>query len=144
MFLLITLINNYNMELEEVKKCTDVVDWLVVHPFSSLNIETKSYIVKKVTKPRPNLISLKHSDSRQNRGFNIVWYEKCEWITGSSKLNKLFCWWCLLFSMQTEYNSWSKEGFADLKNLPRCIERHSKSKVHISCSVKFKLFLNVM
>lgn len=127
-------------KLQEIKNCEDVVDWLVSNSFNSLNIETKSYVVKSIVQPRPNLITLRDSDSRQNRGFNTVWYDKCEWLTGSSKQEKLFCWPCLLFSTQTEYTSWTKTGFCSLKNLPRSIERHSKSKDHIWSSCKIKLF----
>lgn len=127
-------------KLDEIKHCDDIVDWLVSNSFSTLNFEAKSYVVKTLQKPRPSLITLNTTDNRQNRGFNIVWYDKCEWLTGSNKREKLFCWPCLLFSKQMEYTSWSKTGFSDLKNLPRSIDRHSKSKEHIASSCKIKLF----
>lgn len=86
-------------KLEEIKRCEDIVDWLVSNSFGSLNIETKLYVVKTLGKPRPSLITLMCSGNRQNRGFNKDWYDKCEWLTGSSKQEKLFCWPCLLFSV---------------------------------------------
>ena len=66
------------------------------------------------------IVSLKFCEKRQTRRFNNAWYNKCEWLTGSHKRQKLFCWPCLLFS--TEYTVWSKKGFADLKNVSRCIK----------------------
>ena len=98
-------------KLEEIKQCDDIVDWLIRYSFNSLNSEAKSYIVKYLVKPRPNLIALKSSDNRQNRGFNVLWYEKCEWLTGSIKQEKLFCWQCLLFSTQTEYTTVNYNNF---------------------------------
>lgn len=77
-------------DFNEENGCGDIVEWLVSHFFSLLNIKTKSYIVKEITRPRPDLISLKSSDCRQNRGFNIAWYNKCEWLTGSPKLKKKY------------------------------------------------------
>nr|CAI5825615.1 unnamed protein product [Callosobruchus analis] len=50
------------------------------------------------------------------------------------------CERCLLFSNQTEYTTWSKLGFADLKNLQRALDRHSKSKKHLASQCKIKLF----
>ncbi|KAK1885167.1 Zinc finger MYM-type protein 1, partial [Dissostichus eleginoides] len=37
-------------------------------------------------------------------------------------------------------NPWATSGFIDLANLSRAIERHGKSKNHIDCAVKLKLF----
>lgn len=85
--------------------------------------------------PNPNLIL----NARHCRSFNIEWYEKCEWLTASTVRNKLFCWFCVLFSTDQENTVWSKLGYNDLKNLTRSMERHNKSKGHISSSIKYKL-----
>ena len=53
-------------------------------------------------------------------------------------LKKLFCWPCVLFSIRGE-EVWSKSGYDNLKNLPRSIERHSKSQEHISCTCKLHI-----
>lgn len=126
--------------MDEIKKSDDIVDWLVTNNFNSLSYDNKFHIIKTLGRPQPNLISIKASDNRQNRGFNITWYDKCDWLTGSIKRKKLFCWPCVLFSVQTEYQTWSKIGYSDLKNLPRSTERHFKSKEHIFSSCKLKLF----
>lgn len=127
-------------KINELGSCEDIVDWLTRNSFSSLNIEAKLHIVHKIEKPRPNLLLVSTDGKRQTRGFNKLWYTKCDWLTGSLKMERLFCWPCLLFSNQTENITWSKLGYVDLKNLPRSIERHSKSKEHISSLCKFKLF----
>ncbi|XP_074038655.1 zinc finger MYM-type protein 1-like isoform X3 [Leptinotarsa decemlineata] len=127
-------------KLDEIKKSDDIVDWLLTNNFKSLSYDIKFYIIKTLGRPQPNFISIKAPDNRQNRGFNISWYDKCDWLTGSIKREKLFCWPCVLFSVQTEYQTWSKIGYSDLKNLPRSIERHFKSKEHIFSSCKLRLF----
>lgn len=131
--------------INELKDCDDIVDWLLINSFNKLDHDTKFYIINSL-RPKPNLITLKLSDNRQNRGFNTGWYDKCVWLTGSIKREKLFCWQCLLFSNQSEYTAWSKTGYSDLKNLPRSIERHTKSKEHIASSCKLALFgkLNIV
>nr|CAI5849736.1 unnamed protein product [Callosobruchus analis] len=127
-------------KLQEVSECGDLVDWLLLNSFSVLNVETKLHVVNRLGRSCPNLITLKSTDGIQNRGFSNNWYGKCQWLTGSIKRQKLFCWSCLLFSNQTEYTTWSKLGFADLKNLRRALDRHSKSKEHLASQCKIKLF----
>lgn len=122
----------------ELSMCGDVVDFLLENSFSKLSYDSKM-LIKSINKPRPQLNSLVVSTSKQNRGFNVDWYDKCDWLTASTKRSKLFCWPCLLFSSSNETVVWTKSGFGDLKNLPRSIERHSKSKDHISCGIKFRL-----
>ncbi|XP_050296773.1 zinc finger MYM-type protein 1-like [Anthonomus grandis grandis] len=126
--------------LDEIKNAEDIIDWLLNNNFNSLNFDNKCYIIKALGRPKPNLKSIKSSDIRQNRGFSVNWYTKCDWLTASVKKEKLFCWPCCLFSLQSESATWSKIGYCDLKNLPRSAERHSKSKEHIFSSCKLKLF----
>lgn len=116
----------------------DIVDWLVDHPFASLSDEIKMLIISK-PKPRPEVLVLNSAPAALRRGFNVAWYDRVEWLTGSVKRQKLFCWPCLLFG-QCSYCVWSKIGFDNLKNMPRCLERHTKKKEHIYSFCKFKLF----
>lgn len=51
-------------------------------------------------------------------------------LRGCAKMNRLYCWPCLLFS--SEKNTWTKEGVHDLNSfrvLKRC---HVVSHVHVS------------
>lgn len=64
-----------------------------------------------------------------SRSFNSNVYNKHSWLCGSYYLQKLFCWPCLLLG-QTK-SIWVTEGYNDLKNLSRSIERHESSKDHV-------------
>jgi hypothetical protein len=50
---------------------------------------------------------------------------KTQWITGLSKLMKLFCWPCLLFA--SEQSVWANSGYDNLINLHNAIQEHEKS-----------------
>lgn len=64
-----------------------------------------------------------------SRSFNSNVYNKHSWLCGSYYLQKLFCWPCLLLG-QTK-SVWVTEGYNDLKNLSRSIERHESSIDHV-------------
>lgn len=55
-------------------------------------------------------------------------------LTASTIRNKLFCWYCVTFSVDEQNSVWSKSEYSDLKNLSRSIE------------IKYKLFgkLNII
>ncbi|KAF2891388.1 hypothetical protein ILUMI_14785 [Ignelater luminosus] len=55
-------------------------------------------------------------------------------------MQKLFCWPCLLFSV--EISVWNKNGFDDLNNLSKARKRHENSKCHIDSFVKLQQFGN--
>lgn len=59
-------------------------------------------------------------------------YDKYTWMTGSCKLNKMFCFPCLIFS---DSNSvWSRTGFSDINNLANSAKKHTLTEKHIrSC-----------
>jgi hypothetical protein len=59
-----------------------------------------------------------------------------QWITGSSKLNKLFCWPCLLSA--SEQTVWSNNGYDNLNNLHNDIKNLEKLKSHISSFLQLK------
>jgi hypothetical protein len=73
-----------------------------------------------------------------NRHFQMSQYSKTQWITGSSKLNELFCWPHLLFV--SEQTVWSNNGYDNLNNLHNAIQKHEKSKPHISSFLQLKTF----
>ncbi|CAG9819561.1 unnamed protein product [Phaedon cochleariae] len=68
--------------------------------------------------------------NKQNRSFNSDNYEKYIWLTESEVRNKLFCWYCVLFSTDKS-SCWGRLGYNDLKNLPRGLDRHCKSQEHM-------------
>jgi hypothetical protein len=82
--------------------------------------------------PCPDLprLTATHKDKSQGyiRHFQTSQYSKTQCITGSSKLNKLFCWSCLLFA--SEQIVWSKNGYDNLNNLHNAIQKQEKSVTH--------------
>ena len=72
------------------------------------------------------------------RHFSTKMYDATSWLCGCSKLQKLFCWPCLLFS--NEKNVWSKAGFDDLTNFHKAQKRHSLSQSHIQAQIQLKQF----
>jgi hypothetical protein len=72
------------------------------------------------------------------RHFQTSQYSKTQWIAGSSKLNKLFCWPCLLFA--SEQTVRSSSGYDSLNNLHNVIQKYEKSKSRISSLLQLKTF----
>lgn len=114
----------------------DIVNFLVNKVrFSNLSYDDKIY-VKELKRPLPDLSNtLVSLGKNYNRKFNNSWYQKNDWLTGSSLLNKLFCWPCVLFANKGE-TVWWKTGYSDMKNLSRALELHTKSALHISANCK--------
>ncbi|KAJ4433006.1 hypothetical protein ANN_15263 [Periplaneta americana] len=80
----------------------------------------------------------KDKGKEYTRHFQASQYQKTQWIAGSAKLNKLFCWPCLMFSK--EETVWSKNGYDNLNNLHNAINKHEKSQAHIFSVLQFKSF----
>ena len=125
--------------ISTVRNTNDIVNFLVNKcPFNKLTYEDKLF-VKQSERPCPDLsLTLIQREKQKNRVFSLNWYTKYDWLAGSTTVNKLFCWPCILFSNSGE-SVWWKTGYADLKNLSRSLEKHSKSKDHISSTCKFVL-----
>jgi hypothetical protein len=60
------------------------------------------------------------------------------WLTGSQVRNKLFCWYCVLFSVNK--NPYNSVGYDNLKEIHRALVQHEISKEHTDSAMKFKLF----
>uniref|UniRef100_A0A8C4QQC1 C2H2-type domain-containing protein n=1 Tax=Eptatretus burgeri TaxID=7764 RepID=A0A8C4QQC1_EPTBU len=126
------------------------LDYLLDHEFCKLPFEQQLQI-KREGRPTPKL-NITHIDGPSKsvkRCFSEDMYKKTEWLTGSMKQRRLYCWPCLLFDIKessdsmasvSNCNPWTKKGFSDLKNLSRAIERHGRSKAHVTASLKLKLF----
>lgn len=117
---------------------------LLEKPFSTLRYDEKLEIVKG-SKPRPALNKLQctHTEKKREytRHFQVSLYDKVPWLSGSEELQKLFCWTCLLFSV--EKNVWNSNGYDNLNNLTSAIQKHDRSQNHISCYLTFKSFGSV-
>lgn len=116
----------------------DIVNYLLDKKFSSLDFDDKAFIHKlKPTPVMKNLINTGHQ-GKNNRAFNINWYSKYEWLTGSEIRNKLFCWHCLLFNERTR-TPWNSTGYFDLKHINESLKKHARSEEHTYSALKFKL-----
>lgn len=120
-----------------------VVENVLLRPFSALSMEEK-LLLTKMNVPQPSMKNLKScymkSGKTFTRNFNISSYSGAKWLCGSEKLNKLFCWPCLLFHSHQDRGVWSKTGFVDLNHLSAALKVHAASKDHIDNSVALKTF----
>ena len=102
-------------------------DYLLKNNFTKLPQQQRIKI-KSDGRPTPKLKL--HVERKQGffRTFNEENYTRTEWLAGSSKPQRLFCWPCLLFDKDScsLNNPWVTTGFVDLAN-----EWHGKSKSHI-------------
>lgn len=60
-------------------------------------------------------------------------------ISSSMKLNKLFCWPCLLFRHANDKGVWSKTGYNDLNHLTT-MKTHAASKDHINNAIALSTY----
>ncbi|CAH0549730.1 unnamed protein product [Brassicogethes aeneus] len=123
----------------DISNNSDMVDLLLRHKFHTMTHEDRLSI-KQIAIPRPSMGNLIQSKSGHNRSFVNTWYDKAVWITGSETRNKLFCWYCLLFSEKS--GPWTTVGYHNLKDLSRATLKHENSKEHTYSALKFKLFEN--
>ena len=61
-----------------------------------------------------------------------------EWLTGCSKVQRVFCWPCLLFS--NNRNVWNTHGYNDLANIHKAVKKHSLSESHLYAVIHEKTF----
>lgn len=112
---------------------------LLNHPFRFHSDQEKFNIIQS-ERPCPEIPKLvvTHIEKEKEyiRYFNTSQYQKTPWIAGSRKLNKLFCWPCVLLS--NEETVWSKSGYDNLNKLHMAINKHEKSRAHIFSVLQFK------
>lgn len=114
------------------------VDFLLKNKFINLDIEVQRKVVQ-LGRATPNL-QLLESNSKQNRKFRFVWYGKKEWMTGCATRKRLFCFPCLLFTVERDgCHPWTVKGFNDLGHLSVAANKHEQSLAHIQSAVKLKI-----
>ena len=112
------------------------VDFLLQNKFTSLKYE-RQIKIKKLGRCTPSLKYLA-GDVIKKRAFNNDWYIKKKWLTGSSSLNKLFCFPCLLFAYGQ--GVWSCRGYHDIKHLSEKTSKHENSERHLASAEKLAMF----
>lgn len=113
-----------------------ITDNVIENPsfFTKLSYEEKVKV--KTNRSTPNL-SLKALDGKFTRRFQKQWYDTKQWLTGSVKKNRLYCFHCLLFARND--NEWCEVGIGEdsLKNFMAKAKKHECSIRHITATVKF-------
>lgn len=117
-----------------------VIEELLNNTFSKRTFEERLLIIKN-GRPTPELPNMSSPNKKCTRHFQTKTYEKKTWLTGCPKLNKLFCWPCLLFNL--DKNIWNNQGYSDLNNLFMALLKHERSQVHINCVIDLKTFGNI-
>ncbi|XP_072379856.1 zinc finger MYM-type protein 1-like [Diabrotica undecimpunctata] len=126
-----------NSDIASTKaECDCVIEKLLSSPFSSLSYSQKLQIIQDGP-PRP-FLNITTQLKSCVRHFNTDLYKSVHWLCGCQKLNRLFCWSCLLFS--ADKNVWTKLGYNDLNNVHRTQKRHNNSVNHILCEKSLLLF----
>ena len=87
----------------------------------------------------PTLQSLSQAGKGFVRHFQSSNYERYQWLTGSEKHCKLYCWECLLFASD-RFGVWSHTGFANLSCLTKAATRHQSTAGHLQAMVLLKTF----
>lgn len=116
----------------------DLVEDIIITPFSRQTFQEKLDIVRR-GRPTPTLQSLSQAGKGFVRHFQSSNYERYQWLTGSEKHCKLYCWECLLFASD-RFGVWSHTGFANLSCLTKAATRHQSTAGHLQAMVLLKTF----
>lgn len=114
-----------------------MTDFLLKNPFSRLTFPNKLKIIESGRAQPKLIINCKRKDGNSYH-FHESLYDKFKWMCGSCKLNKMFCFPCLLFS---NFDSvWNKTGFSDMGNLVNSSRKHVKSEKHLRSYISLHEF----
>lgn len=107
--------------------------YFTTHPFSNLSIEDKLKV--KNLMPKPDL-DISQRDGKYLRKFQKKWYFTYEWLAGSLKTNKVYCYPCFLFNGEYPFG---KGGLDIIKNFHARANKHTSSQLHIRNNEFFHL-----
>ncbi len=116
---------------------TDPVFDLLRVPFLRRSFVEKKKIISK-GRPTPKLDGLTKAGKGFVRHFAEGNYDRYDWLTASTKRNKLFCWPCLLFN--TSEGTWNSTGFKSLNSFTKAAIKHQASVRHLTAVVHLMTF----
>lgn len=64
-------------------------------------------------------------------------------MTGSQKLNRLYCWYCLLFADESINAPWISIGFNKLHEFDESVTEHESSSIHKELTLKYQQFITL-
>lgn len=109
-----------------------LIDDIIRRPFSTRPFHEKRQVIQD-GRPKPLLPNLQQKTKTYTRHFTSATYDKYQWLAGSSTLNSLFCWNCLLFGHDRN-TSWTKTGYVNLGSFSKAAVAHELSIGHITSS----------
>ena len=110
----------------------DIVSELIAKPFHLRPACEQEILLHQ--KPRPRL-KLRTA----HRKFQQRWYAKKEWLCGSSKLQKMFCWPCLLLFPGMSV-TWTRNGYSNVRSFLSDCKKHEVSQCHLEAIKTVKAF----
>ena len=111
----------------------DIVFELLGRSFSSRS-QSEQKDIARMSRLMPKL-SIKTRD----RTFQESWYSRRDWLCGSAKKNRLFCWPCLLFR-SSKSSTWAFSGYANMHSFTSDCQKHEGSKSHMEAYKQWKVF----
>ena len=111
----------------------DIVFELLGRSFGSRS-QSEQKDIARMSRPMPKL-SIKTRD----RSFQESWYSRRDWLCGSVKKNRLFCWPCLLFR-SSKSSTWTFSGYVNMHSFTGDCQKHEGSKSHMEAYKQWKVF----
>ena len=121
------------MAEESSREAEDIICELIEKSFSARTVGEQKEIFKH-KKLQPKL-----GARTANRQFQDGWYAEKEWFCGSTNLQRLFCWPCLLFA-PGKSQTWTRTGYADMRCFLSDCRKHEPSNCHLEAYKKWKTF----
>ena len=121
------------MAEESSRGAEDIICELIEKSFSARTVGEQKEILQH-TKPQPKL-----GARTANRQFQDDWYAKKDWLCGSTNLQRLFWWPCLLFA-PGKSQTWTRKGYADMRCFLSDRRRQERSNCHLEAYKKWKTF----
>ena len=121
------------MAEESSRGAEDIICELIEKSVSTRTVgEQKEILQHKMLQPKLGVRTA-------NRQFQDDWYAKKEWLCGSTNLQRLFCWPCLLFA-PGKSQTWTRKGCADMRSFLSDCRNHEQSNYHLEAYKKWKTF----
>lgn len=116
---------------------SDIIEYILKgKPFLKFSIAEQSKVIAD-GRPTPDL-KISQASGNCIRKFKRNTYVIFSWVAGSLKLNRLFCWPCLLFSSSS--NVWASAGYNDLNHFSSYARRHEQTQAHYQAVLDLSKF----
>ena len=121
------------MAVETSRGAEDIICELIEKSFSARTVGEQKEILQH-KKPQPKL-----GPRTANRQFQDACYAKKEWLCGSTNVQRLFCWPCLLFA-PGKSQMWTRQGYVNMRCFLSDCRKDGRSNCHLEAYKKWKTF----